>query len=218
MDNRIAVFLNDKEETTSLTEEGIIKIYFKEKTKWQIYKESPFSMDKCNGIKSVRERSLKLIEILEECRIFVASEIIGVPYNILDSRGFDLWEIEGVPEEFLDYVLEESLREKLSNEEQQKSKQLSQQLSQLGVIDKPIETDKKGCFYLNLKNLQETKSGVSSKQALLPFLTKYTFSELELLCSHVPPWIENFVKEFHFKLDVIKIKSNEYKVVIHTKA
>lgn len=213
MDNRIAVFLNDKDETTSFTEEGIIKIYFKEKTKWQIYKESLFSMDKCNGIKSVRESLFNLIGILEECRIFVASEIIGLPYNILDSKGFDLWEIDGVPEDFLDYVLEESLKEKLSNEEQEKSKQLLQ----AEVIDKPIETDKKGCFYLNLKNLQETKSGVSSKQALLPFLTNYTFSELELLCSHVPPWIENFVKEFHFKLDTVKIKSNEYKVVIYTK-
>jgi Fe-only nitrogenase accessory protein AnfO len=211
IDNKVAVFLNDKGETTSVNEDGIIKVYSKESGIWEVYEEKIFGFDKSNGMKSVRESLFKIIEFLKDCKVFVASEIMGVTYNILDSNGFNLWEIEGMPKEFLDYVLEETQKEEAENEIQIKSVEVSEE----EVMDQPIETEKVGYFYLNLKKLQETKSSISSKQALLPFIRNNTFKELELLCTHVPPWIENFVKEFSFRLDIFKIKSNEYKVIIY---
>lgn len=42
----------------------------------------------------------------EHCKIFVGSEIKGIPYNVLDKMGFNTWELEGYPKEFLGFVFD----------------------------------------------------------------------------------------------------------------
>jgi len=47
-----------------------------------------------------------------------------------------------------------------------------------------------GCYSISLKKIQDCSGRVTSKQVLIPLLQKLTFDELEVICSHVPPWLE----------------------------
>ena len=54
----------------------------------------------------------------------------------------------------------------------------------------PVETQTPGIYFLDLGQLQTECPEVSSKKALLPFLSNTPFLELQLVCAHIPPWLE----------------------------
>lgn len=208
MDKKIAVVLDHNGKTTSIYEPSIIKVYEKEKEAWKVIKEFAFNINNLKGIKYVRESITSMIEALDNCKIIVAQEIAGVSYNILDMAEFKIWEIEGVPEDFLDYILEKLEQDELS---------MNSAAAESKVITIPVPTDKEGCYYINLKELQQNKSGVTSKQALLPFLRNSIFYELQVICSHIPPWLEGQLKSLNMKANTSKIDTNEYKITIYPK-
>ncbi len=53
---------------------------------------------------AIRENIKNMAEALGECRIFVASDIKGISYTILDGMGFNIVEANGAPENFLDII------------------------------------------------------------------------------------------------------------------
>ncbi|MDA8213485.1 MAG: nitrogenase, partial [Clostridia bacterium] len=59
--------------------------------------------------------------------------------------------------------------------------------------------------------------GVTSKQVLLPFLRKGKFYSLEVICSHLPPWLEAELMSGNLTSSVAKISSNELRVIIAKK-
>lgn len=208
MSGKIAVYLKETEETGSLNEAGIVKVYLKVNEEWKIVKEIEIHIDQSMSLQGIRSKIQELVEALDECKVLVASKITGVSYTVLDSNGFNLWEMEGKPEEFLNYVLE------MENQDEA-IKEIAPRYNKNEVY--PIETDRDGYYFINLKELQDSNSSITSKQALLLFLRNNDYYELEIICSHIPPW---FAKEFELlKLtsDEVKIKSDEYKVRVYHK-
>jgi Fe-only nitrogenase accessory protein AnfO len=205
MNKKIGVYLNKDGETIAINESGVIRVYCKEEGQWGISKVVELDMSTVNGMQALRVKFKELASSLEDCRVIVGRNITGIPYTVLDSMGFNLWEIEGKPEEFLEYVLEKELIE-----EQEKNEEVEE-------ITAPIETDKPGCFHINLKKLQENKSKLSSKQVLMPFLQSSKFYELEIICDHMPPWFENEFERLYLKYFSVKSDSGEYKVKVYHK-
>lgn len=205
MSKQIAVLLDEKGQTTTLYESGFVKVYEKEEGQWKITKEVNMNVDQAKGIKSIRESISAMAEALNPCKIFAGKEVSGLAFTVLDMARFKVIEVEGTPEEFLDDVID-----KLEQNE----------LSKLFAENKTIEPkplNKEGSYYLNLKELQDTKSGVTSKQALQPFLRNKTFYELQVVCSHIPPWIENELKSLKLESSTEKLDTNEYKLTIYHK-
>jgi len=208
MNKEIAVILNDSGQTETIHEASIIKVYSKEKDHWEVINEFPFTLKDLTILKAIRENVLNLVKILDKCKIIVAKKLNGVPNNILDMSGFTIVEVEGNPEEFLDDVLERIEELELSLISAAREKELSAG---------PVSPNDDGYYYINLKELQNKNSGVTSKQALLPFLNNTSFYQLEIICSHAPKWLEEELKRINMASVTTMVKANEYKITVCNK-
>lgn len=205
MPKEIAVCIGQNGETTSLNKPGTIIVFEKRQGQWSISREKDFNPAQGLGLADLRRNMEELISFLDSCRIFVGLSIIGVPYFSLEKAGFSIWEFTGQPREFLDYILEQE--EAQAEKENQKTN---------NIVPFPVETSA-GCYKLNLKEIQENKGGFTSKQVLLPFLRKGKFYALEVICSHLPPWLEAELMQGNFTSSVEKIGANELRVIIAKK-
>jgi len=203
----IAVFQDISGKTQSFFEPGIIKVYSRNMEKWEISKEIIFRIDNITSLSAVRERIRNMAEALEDCKVFVGREVKGLPYNVLDGMGFNTWELEGTPKEFLDFVFE---KEQEEAEEAAKAK-TADQLSL-------IEEIKDGNYFLDLKKVQESNVNLTSKGILLPFLNATTFYELKIICGHVPPWFQATFKKLNLESESQSISQNEIIVRVYPKA
>lgn len=202
MSKDIAVFVNENGKAASLDEPGKIAVYRKAQGKWEVLREQSFCLDKGSGIGGLRKSMAEALSFLGDCRIFAGLSVVGVPYFEFEKARYSVWEFEGKPEEFLNYILE------------QEDKSQEQQTSQAAnLIPLPVETSP-GCYQISLKEIQRNNSGITSKQVLLPFLRKAEFYSLEVLCSHVPPWLEAELISGNLTGQVCKVSNDEVKVSI----
>lgn len=207
----IAVFVSESGETAVLPASGWVRVYRKYRPLgWRLDREKVIAVEDGLSLQSLRQEMYKVIEFLGNCKIFVGASVVGVPYFILDQAGFSIWEYPGRPSEFLDYI------QATEEENQIASVEAAQQAKEAGtsnLVPAPTKLED-GKYFLSLKEIQENNSGFSSKQALLPFLRQGEFYELELLCSHVPPWLEMEIADKRYQAEVHKISSNELKMCI----
>lgn len=208
MTKKIAVLLNNAGQTETMYASTIIEVYSKEKSYWEVVNQFPFTLKNLTTVKLIRESLVNLIGKLDECKIIVAKELSGIPHTVLDMSGFTILEVEGKPEDFLDEILE-------SLEKYQISLLYSDKDKECNISPVPINNE--GGFYINLKEIQNNNQGVSSKQALRPFLNNTTFYELTVVCSHIPNWLDGELKKLNMALNTTMVTQNEYKITIFNK-
>lgn len=179
MAQNIAVCINDNGITSSFYDASTIVIYEKREGAWQVLKEKKIFLDKQAGLAGLRRQMVEIIQFLDQCKIFIGLSVVGVPYFELEKQQCSIWEFGGKPLSFLDYVLEKEI---------EKTSECQLQISP--TIPVPVERGN-GEYYISIKEIQENSSGITSKQVLLAFLRKGNFYSLEVLCNHVPPWLEN---------------------------
>lgn len=205
MSPEIAVCINGNGVTSSLYEaDAIVVIYQKAEGSWKAIREQKCSLDKHAGLVGLRRQMAEIIIFLDQCKIFVGCAVAGVPYFELEKMQCSIWEFEGErePLSFLDYVLKQE--EEKDEEEQSQGN---------NVIPLPIEREQ-GDYYISIKEIQENTGGVSSKQVLLPFLRQGKFYRLEVLCNHIPPWLEAELTGGNLVGEVEKIAPAETRVYI----
>ncbi len=179
MDQNIAACINDNGMTSSFYEASAVIIYEKKEGIWQVVKEKKISLDQQAGLAGLRRQMAEIILFLEQCKIIIGLSVVGVPYFELEKQQCSIWEFDGNPLSFLDYVLDKEL-EKANNSQLQPSFTI------------PVLVERgNGEYYISIKEIQENNSGITSKQVLLAFLRKENFYNLEVLCNHVPPWLES---------------------------
>lgn len=203
----IAVFQGINGKTQSFLEPGIVKVYSGRMEEWKVTKEIIFRIDNITSLKMVREKIKNMVEALGDCKIFVGSEVKGIPYNVLDGMGFNTWELEGNAKEFLKFVFDKE-------EEEAKSVINANKENQVSLIQKV----KDGNYFLNLKKIQENDANLTSKTILLPFLKSTTFYELQILCNHVPPWFEAEFERLNLKTQRQVLGQNVIRVTVFPKA
>lgn len=208
MVREIAVVLDENGQTSTLYDCSTIKVYTKEMEDWKVNSETSLESNGILDTKLIRESIKNVVEYLNQCRVIVAKEVSGIPHTVLDMAGFKIFEVEGEPEEFLDPILEML--------EQGEVEKLSY-INENDVNVEPIPLDKEGCYYINLKEIQKSKPGVTSKGALLPFLRNVTFYQLEVICSHMPPWMESELKRLRMGVDIRKYSLDECRITIYRK-
>lgn len=209
MNIEIAVLLNVDGQTSSFNEEGIIKIFSKKDNKWEIIKEYKFTINEHQNLRDIRQIINNMVNNLGECKVFVAEEVMGLGYTILEMAGFNIWEMEGKPEEFLDYILEKEKAAKLMKSSSKDENVTKDYITPL--------SGREGCYTVNLKKIQESETGLTSKQVIQPFIRNKKFIELEIICSHIPPWFEAEFENLNLITDVIPNGINEFKVTVKQK-
>lgn len=199
----VAVYVGENGETASLYDQGKIVVYRNKRGRWRVLREKEFIVERRLGVKELRQKVAEALEFLDDCKIFVGLSIAGVPYYELEKAGFSLWEFAGKPLEFLDYVLaeEEGRNVRIKNREKN------------NAVLVPVETST-GCYRISIKELQESNAGLTSKQVLLPFLRKGAFYSLEIICNHLPPWLQAELMGGGYEGEIEKIGDKEVRIIL----
>ncbi len=174
----IAAYVDKHGFTISLYDPGKLVIYRKGQGNWQACREKEFNPAAEEGLSGLRRMMGEILDFMGDCRVFVGYTVSGIPYFELEKSKCSVWEIGGNPQYFLDYIL--SYEEKEQSEEQK---------NMAAVVPAPVEIGA-GRYRVSIKEIQESGGGITSKQVLRPFLRRGEFFELEVICSHVPPWLE----------------------------
>lgn len=192
MNEGIAITMKDCNVSNSFLEADRILVFLKDETGWTVSKEIPIDFKNLKNLASLRNELVSLSKELGECRIIAGKEISGLPFTVFDSLGFHIFFISELNDCCLDGMLEDV-------NQNNKNKEIPQ---------KPIETSTPGKYYFDLAALQEKFPEISSKKALRQFFEETPFLELELVCAHLPPWIESLGYDITFK------KQNEKTVAV----
>ncbi len=205
----ISVFLNSEGITSSPIEEGKIRVYAQNPGtgSWEVTKEFAFSLLNNPSISELRRTILNMIQRIGDCRIFVAREVAGQLYSVLEANKFSIYEVEGKPEQFLDSIL--------FSEKKEQENTLAK--NSPPSISYPEKTDVAGSYFIDLKAALNTDPALTSKKILLPFLKNRDFKVLEVLCDHVPRWFAEEFEEQGFQSTEWKLGENEYKILISIK-
>lgn len=201
----VAVLLGATGETVSIYEPGQVVVFRKMHGKWEATKKDDIFLSKSLGLNGLRGKMAETVGFLDNCRIFTARSITGVPFYELEKAGCSVWEFEGKPETFLDYIVEK--------EEEEQMQGASEKVKEPPT---PVETSN-GCYSISLKEIQSNNTGFTSKQVLLPFIRQGKFYSLEVTCSHVPPWLEVELAGGNLVSYIEKAGKDELKVVIAKK-
>lgn len=84
----------------------------------------------------------------------------------------------------------------------------------LEILPTPVEGDKGGEYYIDLRTVMEHNEKVTSKQVLLPFFHNISFTKLEVICTHVPPWFEDEFLKLNLRSEVEAISENEVRIIV----
>lgn len=206
--NSIAVLLNNDGETCSWLDSGTIKLYKKRNEEWMELKSLEYSISNNSNIISLRKSLSQLVEKLDGCKVFVAKEVSGQLFSILESFFFNIYELNGIPNTFLDSVL--ISEEKLRREEFLLASQATNKFF-------PEKIDKYGNYTIDLKKLLQEDGTISSKQILIPFLKEEEFESLEVVCDHVPKWFDRDLSSMGYNFHIITRKDGMISVSIFPK-
>jgi Fe-only nitrogenase accessory protein AnfO len=179
--SEIAVITGEDGRTVPLTGPGTVVIYRHTHGVWNRGRTFPFSLEPEKGLEGLRRKVAELDTFLGECRTFVAKSAGGAVYFELERARCHVWEITGRPEEFLDSVC-------LEVKENGNRDACDSPAPADNGIPVPLETSP-GAFTLSITEIQRKRRGLSSKQVLQQFIRRGNFSELEIICEHIPPWI-----------------------------
>ncbi|HEY3420191.1 MAG TPA: Fe-only nitrogenase accessory AnfO family protein [Methanomassiliicoccales archaeon] len=183
--------------TIPLNRPGTVVVYRRDKGVWVKDREMDFKVDPTKGLGEMRSKVGELLKFMEPCKIFVARSASGALFYELEKAQFNVWEIPGKPDTFLEQVWSEN--EKDRNE-------AATPLT--AAVPVPLESTP-GNFFISIKETQGKRPELSSKQILQSFIRKGKFATLEIVCDHAPPWIEMESRTVGFKIETARLGLNE---------
>ena len=149
---------------------------------WRACDAVPFSLEGCDTLPQMRERLRQLANLLPEQAAIAGVSISGLAYNELSRMGFCLCELDAFSPDILDALASEIL---------------ASAQGEVQVPTAPTPTDTPGVYTINLMEVQAAHPDITSKKALRPFLASTPFVELEIICGHMPPWLEEHMRQHH---------------------
>jgi hypothetical protein len=197
---QIAILQDDEGKLANLN--NVVKISIYEETKG-LTPVQEFSVSKViKTTKGLRDFSESLSHRLGTCKILLGSLMTGIFFQTMTKKGFTLLEADSYDAAVLEVIFAD-----------RKMKQDIQENTLLDVPKKPEPVDQEGNYFLDFYQLQKLHPEISSKKAILPFLSHELFVSLTLICSHVMPWLDNFCEEHNLTYST-KREAGAYRVVI----
>lgn len=202
MTRNIAVYVGENGETATLNQGGKLVVYTKEEGQWGVLRETSFPAAQ-GGMGEIRKRIEEIINSATDCDVFIGLSLTGLIYHALEKANFSIWECEGNPLEILDEILAKEEAAELEEAVEEE-------------IPAPVDLGN-GQYRISLNEIQKKDSSFTSKQVLLPFLRQVKFYSLEIICSHVPKWIEMEIAAGSYTSQVEQLAPNEMKVTLSPK-
>jgi Fe-only nitrogenase accessory protein AnfO len=198
----IAVLVCKTENEPSFYGEGSIHIISDESGAWTKIRDvsyTPFGNGVDIALPEIHRRIRELVSNLGDCRIFVSPQIRGIPFAILDSDGFSIWQLEGEAELLYNHI-RKTVKERSEN------KNCSDRCSCGGSSDKKIIPVPEamlldGEYSINLKKILDDNDSLNSMEILIPFIQAASFTKLTIICDHTPRWLEKDYELFNLLLE-----------------
>jgi Fe-only nitrogenase accessory protein AnfO len=173
---KIASYVDDGGKVANFYEPGCVCLYERAAGTWVRRKELALALRVGMHLAEVRMRLKAMAAHLEECKVFLAGEVKGIPYTILEGMGFNIWKAEGSVIERLDFVA-------------QKEREAAEAAGRPKPTPLPVGDIRDGLYHINLTEVLGSDPGLTSRQVLIPFLATTAFQKLEILCDHPPRWL-----------------------------
>lgn len=204
----IIVLLDKDDQLTDFYSLDSIRTYKKKDGEFKIIKESKHIHKDITGIKSFRNYLDQLMDEFSESKLIIGSQITGVAFHYFVKAGFEICEADQLNEKLLEQVYQDYIKNPFKKQEE------SEKIPQQDTPIVPNELDKEGNYFLDFIRIQKNRPDISSKKALLPFLSQQAFNTLTVECSHIMPWLEDYIKLNHHLQYDYKREHGMYTVVI----
>ncbi|SHK29360.1 Fe-only nitrogenase accessory protein AnfO [Anaerocolumna jejuensis DSM 15929] len=184
----IAVLVNSCGNTSGFDRDGIIRVYSRIQCEWTIIRYMEFRTEKIVDSMALHAAIREICDWLKDCKVIVVERIRGIHYIAFEEKQVSMLEIPGVPEIFL-----EDLRECLKHQRTAK---------EVPLEHNAVFELRPGIYHTDLREVMKGHTSYNSKQILLPFLKNKQYSLLEIICDHVPKWLENEQTELKLRYSV----------------
>lgn len=188
----IAVLVNSEGNTSGFETDGVICVYHKINCEWSIDRQMEFYTENIINSAGLHEKIREISDWLDHCRIIVVNRIRGIHYIAFEERQISMLEIKGSPEAFLEDIKECIQHQRTGKE--------------IPIEHNTVFELRPGFFHTDLREVMKGNTSYNSKQILLPFIKKQKFSQLEMLCDHVPKWLEKEQTELGIRISIEKYK------------
>ncbi|MHC1762180.1 MAG: Fe-only nitrogenase accessory AnfO family protein [Negativicutes bacterium] len=202
MAKEIAVFVDENGMTTFLPKACCLQIYRKQEGVWRKERNLNVNLGTTRGLAELRERMAEIIAFLDSCDTVVAEDFQGAALHELEKADVGMWKVSGSPEPALDIIIAE---------EEAAAQKKEQPLMRLAPV---LEQQGNGRAYISIVEVQRNGGGLTSKQVLTPIMKQGSFTELEILCAHVPPWLEAEVVSRGWRCQVNKAPERQISLTI----
>ncbi|PPK82393.1 Fe-only nitrogenase accessory protein AnfO [Lacrimispora xylanisolvens] len=178
---KIAVISKDQELVPFLYC-NLVEIFEKVGEQWQVVRTASFSPITGNTIEKLRKEAEAIMTLAEDAKAVLCRELSGIPFSVFNQNGYCIFCSEKADQDTFDGMIKDI------EESDEKRRRKEAMIQNAG----PVETQTPGIYFLDLVQLQKECPEISSKKALLPFLSHTPFLELQLVCAHIPPWLETY--------------------------
>ena len=124
---------------------------------------------------AIRRTASWLASRFESCRIILSRKVSGIAYQTLGKSGYSIFEADDVSGGLLDDIIKDVLASRAEPDL---------------VPMEPQSPLGDGHYFFDLARLQKAYPEITSKRALMGFMTGDDFLSLELVCDHLPPWMD----------------------------
>ena len=178
---KIAVISKDQELVPFLYC-NLVEIFEKVGEQWQAVRTASFSPITGNTIEKLRKEAEAIMTLAEDAKAVLCRELSGIPFSVFNQNGYCIFCSEKADQDTFDGMIKDI------EESDEKRRRKEAMIQNAG----PVETQTPGIYFLDLVQLQKECPEISSKKALLPFLSNTPFLELQLVCAHIQPWLETY--------------------------
>jgi Fe-only nitrogenase accessory protein AnfO len=212
---KIAAYINQNGEVASFDQKGCVRLYQQQDSHWNSIAEYAFDLGDNLTLPCVQTAVTTLAAQLGDCRVFLSGSLRGVPYAILqEAFGFCAWKSEGPLEAQLDFVAKKELERQKQQAEACDCTPPAGGCSSgggcHGTAMSAIATSASliplrlasGHYRVNLIDALRDNPGTSSRQLLQPFVKNTPFRKLELICDHLPRWLQPLLEEMDLDLTI----------------
>ncbi|MEY8351727.1 Fe-only nitrogenase accessory AnfO family protein [Lachnospiraceae bacterium 54-53] len=189
----IAVLVNSEGNTSGFEKDGEIRVYTKDKCRWSMIRRMEYRLKDGEDSGSLHEKIREICNWLADCRIIVVSRIRGIHYIAFEEKQISMLEINGAPDAFLDDI-GECLKHERSGQK-------------VPMEHNAIFELRSGVYHTDLREVMNGNTSYNSRQILLPFLKNREYTSLEILCDHVPKWLEKEQLDLNLRISIEKYKT-----------
>lgn len=182
----IHVLVDTNGRTTEPEGQCILQEFKRDLNGWGTVDSRAYNFDS-NNIQQYKKTIEVLARAFDKSTIFVGKNVIGTLYRVMDQKGVHIWEHEGEPSTFLEAILNKELKFEKGETTDHLYKEITDDV-----------------YFIDVGKVLLENEGLSSKKILKPFIEDEPFKELQVLFSHIPPWLEGYLRGKSLQYETLK--------------